>query len=258
MPKAVLNHFSSLLDDCFPSPDNLHVNRNGCDGEAYATVYGGVRPAFGVIFQWMFSSCQNQRIERIDRLDFAQYARLHEAAEYLDIPWVVNEMVNRMNKMSKSQIPIKCIRIIYANFPKESLPRQVVIRSIGNAVFERRLRRWDLYKEFKLECIEYDNDIYEYVEEKKRAAREAEMAERNQRDRRLRGNHGKHKQEYNKENKEENWSSDLGVESPRVVTKKLQGVVARKGRGAKPTYVRLGLDDFGISDYQFVQVERNY
>lgn len=136
----------------------------------------------------------------------------------------------------------------------------MVIRSIGDAVFERRLRRWDLYKEFKLECIEYDNDIYEYVEEKKQAARAAEMAERKPRNRGPRNTRVTPRQEHNKGNKQEHKQAHNGPEneSPMVVTKKVKGVVARKGRGAKPTYVRVGLGDFGVSNQQFVQMGKKY
>ncbi|EEP82644.1 predicted protein [Uncinocarpus reesii 1704] len=240
MPKAVLTHFSPYLEDCLPPTDKQNVNRKGCDGATYVTIYGGVKAAYILICQWMLASCKNQSIQRIERLGFAQYARLHEAATLLDIPRIKNDMVNRMDKMSKSQIPVQDVRVIYANFPKDSLPRQIVIRSIGDAVFERRLRRWDLYKEFKLECVEYDNDIYDYTEQRRQAIQDAELAnKKGQKARRRKsGEHTK-------------GSNDKVEEPTQVVTKTVKGVVARKGRGAQPTYVRIGLNDFGVSNQHY-------
>ncbi|KMU79701.1 hypothetical protein CISG_02119 [Coccidioides immitis RMSCC 3703] len=155
-------------------------------------------------------------------------------------------MATRMDKMSKSQVPIKDVRIIYENFPRDALARQIVIRSIGDAIFERRLRRWDLYKDFKLECIEYDDDIYSYIEGKKRAIREAEMLENRRQERRRRKKGGS--KEY----------QPVAREPPQVVNKTVQGVVTRKGRGAQPTYVRVGLEDLGVSNQQFSRGGKGY
>ncbi|EAS32747.1 uncharacterized protein CIMG_03771 [Coccidioides immitis RS] len=246
MPKAVVKHFSPFLDDCFPPADKLHVRRKGCDGATHVTICGGVKAAFIYIFQWMLASCRGTGLQRIERLEFAQYARLHEAATLLGIPRIQQEMATRMDKMSKSQVPIKDVRIIYENFPRDALARQIVIRSIGDAIFERRLRRWDLYKDFKLECIEYDDDIYSYIEGKKRAIREAEMLENRRQERRRRKKGGS--KEY----------QPVAREPPQVVNKTVQGVVTRKGRGAQPTYVRVGLEDLGVSNQQFSRGGKGY
>ncbi|WEW55215.1 hypothetical protein PRK78_000644 [Emydomyces testavorans] len=249
IPKAVVKHFSSVLDDCFPSEGKHHVHRMGCDGKTSVIIYGGLMVAYAFIVQWMISCCQCKYVKRINRLDFVQYARIHEAAMALGVPVIQKEMSYRMDKMSNGQIPIEDVKIIYANFPKNSLPRQAVIRSIGQAILERRLRRWNLYKEFKLECIEYDNDIYDYVEERKRADREAGMAAEKDRNKNQSKKNGV---EYNKE------SNDMVKEAPQVVTKTVQGVVARKGRKGQPTYVRVGLGDFGVSSQQFVNRGRGH
>ncbi|KAI2082711.1 hypothetical protein LOZ36_005828 [Ophidiomyces ophidiicola] len=237
IPKAVVTQFSSFLGDCFPSCDKVHVSRKGCDGKTYTTIFGGVKPAFVCIFQWMLSSCKNQTFQNIDRFEFAKYARLYEAAVLLGISRIENEMVFRMELLAKGQVPIQDVKIIYANFPKECLPRQIVIRSIGDALFERRLRRCALYKDFKLQCAEYDKDIYGYIQEKKAAIREEEMAKK-------RG--GKKKQNSN----EGKPGEDCG-EAPQIIIKRVQAVTARKDHGGKPTYFRIGLEEFGISNQEY-------
>ncbi|OJD21790.1 hypothetical protein ACJ73_06870 [Blastomyces percursus] len=53
--------------------------------------------------------------------------------------------------MADKQVFIDNVRMVYANFPKSVPVRMRVIRSIGDALFERRLRNFGAYKAFKAE-----------------------------------------------------------------------------------------------------------
>ncbi|PGG96113.1 hypothetical protein GX51_07978 [Blastomyces parvus] len=171
-PLWLATHFSDYMRDCFPAKHEPSVARKGCNGTDTVIVYGGVAQAHLVIFRWMLACCKGPRSGRtkIDRLPFAKYARILEAAEILDVYPVQDDMWTRMNRMADKQIYIDDVRMVYANFPKSASVRMLVIRSIGDALFERRLRNFRAYKEFKAECAEYEADIYAYLRERRREA----------------------------------------------------------------------------------------
>ncbi|KAF3491579.1 uncharacterized protein GIQ15_01096 [Arthroderma uncinatum] len=246
IPKNMVTYFSAVLKDCFPSKDTGHANRPGCDGKEIATVYGGLKQAFIIVFDWMVKSCEGRGLIWIERMNYTKYARIFEAAKLLDVELVYNDMLARMNKMANTQIRVEEVRKIYQSFPKNSEPRQIVIRSIGDAVFDRRLRAWALYKEFKIECREYDDDIYEYVQSKHRVIAE----ERKQRQVRNRGNMRRAGQSQPQQDKEVENTPDPKAED-QVVTKKVTGVVSRKGKGGHPSYVKITLDKFGVDNADY-------
>ncbi|KLJ12385.1 hypothetical protein EMPG_12581 [Blastomyces silverae] len=169
-PMWLATHFSDYIKDCFPAKHEPTVARKGSNGTDTVTIYGGVAQAHLVVFRWMLACCKGARngYARIDRLPFAKYTRILEAAEILDVYPVQNDMWARMNRMADKQIYIDDVRMVYASFPKSTPVRMLVIRSIGDALFERRLRNFGAYKAFKAECAEYEADIYEYLGERRR------------------------------------------------------------------------------------------
>ncbi|EGE79901.1 hypothetical protein, variant [Blastomyces dermatitidis ATCC 18188] len=169
-PLWLATHFSYYIKDCFPAKHEPTVARKGCNGTNAVTIYGGVAQAHLVVFRWMLACCKGARhgYAKIDRLPFAKYTRILEAAEILDVYAVQDDMWVRMNRMADKQIYIDDVRMVYANFPKSAPVRMLVIRSIGDALFERRLRNFGAYKAFKAECAEYEADIYEYLLERRR------------------------------------------------------------------------------------------
>ncbi|KAL1955189.1 hypothetical protein VTO42DRAFT_8954 [Malbranchea cinnamomea] len=224
------------MKDCFPAKNILHVSRRGCDGMTTVTVSGSVKYAYVALFQWMVNSCQMNGRARIEFLSFSKYARLYEAAEALQVNFVRNEMLARMNRIADGQVPCEDVRMVYANYPKDHVIRQIVIRSIGDAILNRSLRRWALYLDLRVENIAYDNDIYEYVEAKRSEWREQHELERN-------------KRKKNRRTRKDNNSQDArGAEQHQatVVEKQVAAPLARKGRGGKPSYYKIGLKDFGV------------
>ncbi|KAK2743638.1 hypothetical protein FQN57_004747 [Myotisia sp. PD_48] len=177
IPKGLVVYFSPMLRDRFPNRGVHHVNTRGCDGRTMATIYGGLREAHIIVLDCMLRSCNGKGFAKIEYLNFGKYARIFDAAVVLGVQRIQNDMLARMNKMASTQIRIDDVKIIYGAYPKDSIQRQIVIRSIGDAVFDRWLRGWAHYKEFRIESREYDEDIYEYVQNKKRA-----IAERGQLD----------------------------------------------------------------------------
>ncbi|KAK2867878.1 hypothetical protein FQN49_003381 [Arthroderma sp. PD_2] len=247
IPKNLIGYFSPVLKDYFPAIGTSHVNRQGCDGAKVATLYGGLKQAFIIIFNWMIKSCEGRGLAWIERMNYTKYARIFEAAKMLCVEPVRSDMLARMNKMANTQIRVEEVRLIYQFFPKHSEPRQIVIRSIGDAVFGRRLRAWALYKEFKIECREYDNDIYEYVEAKRRAIAEEEKKQR-QIENRGRGKRTGQGQWQHNQEAEKVVDSKTGNQ---VVTKKVAGVVSRKAKGGQPSYVKITLDKFGVDNADY-------
>ncbi|EFQ98115.1 hypothetical protein MGYG_01153 [Nannizzia gypsea CBS 118893] len=247
IPRNLIAYFSPVLKDCFPTANIAHVNRRGCDRRTIATIYGSLKPAFIIIFSWMMKSCEGQGLVWIERMNYTKYARVFEAAKILSVDLVCEDMLNRMNKMANTQIHVDDVMLIYHFFPKESEPRQIVIRSIGDAVFERRLRGWAQYKEFKIQCRDYDYDIYEYVERKRRDAAKEKRKQRqfeNKSKRRLAGKN-QLPQAWEAEDTKDQQASD------KVTAKKVTGVVSRKGKGGKPTYVSVTLDKFGVDNTDY-------
>ncbi|KAM5430721.1 hypothetical protein McanMca71_005202 [Microsporum canis] len=247
IPKNMIAYFSPVLKDCFPAIGVARVNRQGCDGEKVATLYGGLKQAFIIIFNWMTKSCEGQGLAWIERMNYTKYARVFEAAKLLCVELVSEDMLTRMNKMANTQIRIEDVRLIYQFFPKHSEPRQIVIRSIGDAVFDRRLRAWALYKEFKIDCREYDYDIYEYVEKKRHAVAEKEQRQR------LLENQGKRRRPRKSKLQQTKEADDTTDENTanQVVATKVTGVVSRKGKGGQPTYVSVTLDKFGVDNADY-------
>lgn len=252
IPKDVVTHFSTMLKDCFPPPDQHHASRLGCDGKTSATVYGGVKPAFIAIFNWMLKSCEGTGLSRIDFVNFAKYARIFEAATILGVSIVRNDMLTRMNRMADKQIRIDDVKIIYGSFAKESVPRQIVIRSIGDAVFDRRIIGWQPYKDFRMECYDYDDDIYEYVQAKRNAVARAEKAERLEAQRRK----GKSEARQNGTNKHRDskkpYTSESGTPEEQVVIKKVSAIVSRKGKKGQPSYAKIPLEQFGVKSDDYM------
>lgn len=234
-----------MLRACFPSPSQQHASRLGSDGETVATVYGGAKPAFITIFEWMLKSCEGTGLSRIEFVNFAKYAHIFEAATILGTSIVRNDMLTRMNRMADKQIRIDDVKAIYKDFAKGSVPRQIVIRSIGDAVFDRRIIDWKPYKNFRIECHAYDDDIYEYVQTKRSAVARAEKAERlnTQKSKGMHASqrHGKDKPWHSEE-------SESSTAEEQVVVKKISVVVSRKGKNGRPSYAKVPLEKFGLSE----------
>ncbi|EGD84085.1 hypothetical protein H112_07772 [Trichophyton rubrum D6] len=247
IPRNMVAYFSPVLKDCFPAAGVAHANRRGCDGEKIATIYGSLKPAFKIIFNWMMKSCEGQGLVWIERMNYTKYARVFEAAKILSVDLVCEDMLNRMNKMANTQIRVDDVRLIYNFFPKDSEPRQIVIRSIGDAVFERRLRGWAQYKEFKIQCRDYDYDIYEYVEKKRRAVAKEERKLRQLEKKGKGGPAGRMSlpQDWEAEATKDQETEDT------VTIKRVTGVVSRKGKRGKPTYVSVTLDKFGVDNADY-------
>ncbi|KKZ63516.1 hypothetical protein EMCG_02175 [[Emmonsia] crescens] len=273
-PKWLAMHFSDLLMDCFPDEHEAHVPRKGCNGTDTVTIYGGVKHAHLVVFRWMLACCKGTGVAKIDWLPFAKYIRILEAAEILHVEPVQEDMWGRMQRMAQKQVHIDDVRMVYLNYHKSSPVRQLVIRSIGDAVFERRLRNFGAYKVFKSECGEYEADIYEYLrgkrrevyEEQQRAARAA-ARKANKADRKLSAKIGGDggRQTYGQIGAKVTAAAAAavaavagrgdGVVNPvaagQVVSKTISAVVTRKARGGRPGYAKVHLSDLGVSNTQF-------
>jgi hypothetical protein len=231
--KNVAAYFSPTLKDCFPRPGQPHVNRLGCNGATTVTVSGSVKAAYMLIFQWMLNSCEADKRLKFDKLTFSKYARIYQAAEYLGIDAVQKDMLFRMNKIAAGQVPCEDARMIYAAHPKGSMFREIVVRSIGNAILSRTLRRWPLYIDLRVGCADYDLEVTAYVEARKRELRKAQNAE-------VAGKKGKKD------------GRARGVENAEylggtVVEKQVSAPLTRKGKGAHPSYYKVELHDFGVS-----------
>ncbi|KAK2805277.1 hypothetical protein FQN50_006303 [Emmonsiellopsis sp. PD_5] len=265
-PKRVAAHFSPYIADSFPAPGQPHVPREGCNGTNTVTIYGALPPALIRIFNWMLASCAGRGLERIEFLPFAKYVRLLEAAEILGVEYVRADMWRRMIRMAAKQVAIEDVRMVYLNFPKEAPVRQLVIRSIGDAVMERRLRNFGAYKVFKKECGEYEEDVFEYVRGKRREAFEKEMREKGRlaaaakakakgKDGGIggkghQGNTGRYQAERSVPT-----GPGAGVgtstDADGVTTKTISAVVTRKGQRGRPSYAQVPLRDLGISSARF-------
>jgi hypothetical protein len=236
IPKNVVAYFSPTVKDCFPRLGHPHVHRLGCDGATTVTVSGSVKAAYMLIFQWMVNSCEADKRLPFDHLPFSKYARVYQAAEYLGMDAVQKDMLYRMNKIAEGQVPCEDARTVYAAHPKGSMFREIVVRSIGNAILIRNLRRWKLYIDLRVECADYDLEVTAYVEEKKRELRNAQKAE-------MAGRKGKKGKKNNRAHGVEN-AEHLGGT---VVEKQVSAPLARKGKGAHPSYYKVELHDFGVS-----------
>ncbi|PGH18138.1 hypothetical protein AJ79_00767 [Helicocarpus griseus UAMH5409] len=266
-PKRVAIHFSRYIRDCFPSFSRPYVSRKGCNGTDTVTIYGGVAAAHLEIFRWMLASCDGREISRVEYLPFSKYVRIHEAAEILGVNSVKNNMWNRMNHMAAKQVPIDDVRMVYMNYAKSTPVRQLVICSIGEALYERRLRNFQAYKEFKEQCQEYDEDIHEYLsakrkavyEEQKRAAREAYRASRKLRGEK-KGSSNQNRREAGGRTATTTTTTPAGNDaatSGQPTTKTISAVVTRKAQGGRPGYAKVELSDLGITKAQFTSRGNN-
>lgn len=260
--------------DCFPDEHEAHVPRKGCNGTDTVTIYGGVKHAHLVVFRWMLACCKDTGVAKIDWLPFAKYIRILEAAEILHVEPVQDDMWGRMHRIAQKQVHVDDVRMVYLNYHKSSPVRQLVIRSIGDAVFERRLRNFGAYKVFKGECAEYEADIYEYLrgkrrgvyEEQQRAARAAALAARkaNKADRKLSAKIGGDGGRQTPGQTGAKVTAAVvaavpgredGVVDPvasgQVVSKTISAVVTRKAQGGRPGYAKVQLRDLGVSNTQF-------
>lgn len=233
IPKKVATHFSPVLRDCFPRANQHHVNRPGCDGATVVTVSGSVKLAYVAIFQWMLNSCQENGRARLEYLPFSKCAHSYEAAEMLGVGPVEREMLSRMSRIASTQVPCEDVRMVYATYPKESVVRQIVIRSIGDAILNRRLRRWSAYLDLRVDSAEYDNDIHEYIQARKREWRELQRAEKDQ--------------TKGKKQRRPRRSQDQQEATEKVVGRQVAAPLARKGKGGQPSYYTLQLGELGVS-----------
>ena len=238
IPKSLAMYFSPVIKDCFPSRHTQHVSRDGCDGQTKVTVSGVVKPAYTMLLEWMLSSGKEDGRSRVPRLPFAKYARLYEVAELLQVHYVRDEMLYRMNRIAVGQVPADDVRMVYAAYPKNHFVRQIVIRSIGDAVLSRTLRHWALYLDIRTDIPAYDYDISEYTTAKKLGwkRQQEELEGKSRKNRRPRKNWGF--QGVQPENWEYSWEE---------VPAKSVAAIARKGKGARSTYYKLAAIDFGVS-----------
>ncbi|KAK2782644.1 hypothetical protein FQN53_009660 [Emmonsiellopsis sp. PD_33] len=263
-PKRVAAHFSTYIADSFPAPGQPHVPRLGCNGTNTVTIYGALPPALFRIFNWMLASCAGRGLERIEFLPFAKYVRLLEAAEILGVEYVRADMWRRMSRMAAKQVAIEDVRMVYLNFPKEAPVRQLVIRSIGDAVLERRLRNFGAYKVFKRECVEYEEDVFEYVRGKRREAFEKELREKGKlsaaaKAKAKAGGSGVKGPQGNAVRSQGERSIPTGpgagvkttTDADGVTTKTISAVVTRKGQRGRPSYAQVPLRELGISNARF-------
>ncbi|KAK2739140.1 hypothetical protein FQN55_009545 [Onygenales sp. PD_40] len=242
-PKRVAAHFSTYIADSFPAPGQPHVPRLGCNGTNTVTIYGALPPALFRIFNWMLASCAGRGLERIEFLPFAKYVRLLEAAEILGVEYVRADMWRRMTRMAAKQVAIEDVRMVYLNFPKEAPIRQLVIRSIGDAVLERRLRNFGAYKAFKRECVEYEEDVFDAAAKAKAKA----------------GGSGAKGPQGNAVISQGEQSVPTGpgagvkttTDADGVTTKTISAVVTRKGQRGRPSYAQVPLRELGISNARF-------
>lgn len=273
----MLTHFSGYFKNRFPDANEHHDLPAGADGKTFATVYGGAKQAYMVIIKWMIESCKANTIVPVATESFFRSIYILQVAEALSVPLVEKEMQTRLERIAAVQIPIADLRLIYEHFPRGTKYRTVAIKSIGDAVFERRLRGWAVYKKFRDECREYDDDIYAYVETKKKEQRKLE--------RKLKAAASKKKKQQqqpsvvsatipketkdatrDKEIKESKDTEETKVtkvpkdtkestkpkepEHEKVATMTVSAAVVRKGKGSKPTYVKLPLLELNIVDIQ--------
>lgn len=240
IPKSLAMYFSPVIKDCFPSKHIKHVNREGCDGKNKITVSGVIKPAYVLLFEWMLTSGKEDGRSRVSRLPFAKYARIYEAAEILQVNYVRDEMLYRMNRIADGQVPAEDVRIVYAAYPKNHLVRQIVIRSIGVAILNRTLRHWALYIDIRTDIAEYDYDISEYTMAKKREWRRQQKEQEGK----SRKNHRGRKNWGSQTAQPEDWE----YRREEVPTEPVVSApIARKGKGGRPAYYKLEATDFGIS-----------
>ncbi|PGH19344.1 hypothetical protein AJ80_03984 [Polytolypa hystricis UAMH7299] len=254
LPKALAIGLSAFFKDAFPTSNQAHVSRRGSDGKAYVTICGGLRPAFSIIFKWMFDTREatvnanrngKKPTARIEFLPFGKYIHILKAAEILDIAAIRIDLLDRMNRMTRKKVPIDIARMVYANFPVESEIRQLLIRRIGDAIYERRLHDWAAYLKFRDKCIEYKEDIYRYLDSKARAIAEArKLWNEEQRPDKL------HREEATQKSRGEGKHHEAG-DKPHVITKTISAQVVRKGKHGKPSYVTIPLQELGISNDEF-------
>ena len=233
--KNLAAYFSPVLKDCFPSKFLKHVNRKGCDGHTVVTVTGVVKNAYVMLFEWMLNSGNEDQKSTFGIMGFAKYARVYEAAEVLQVDYVQGEMLHRMNKIAAGQVPAQDVRMVYATYPKGHIVRQIVIRSIGDAILNRTLRRWSLYLDIRTDIVAYDHDITEYMRTKKR---EEQVALQGNKQKNRRGRKNRHIHGY---------QGYEGQGEPVIVEKQVAAPLARKGDGGRPAYYKLSATDFGAS-----------
>lgn len=169
---------------------------------------------------------------KIEFLSFAEYAHIFKAAELLDVEPVRTDMWDRMSRMAAKQAQtIDDVKIVYRDFPADAPVRKLLARCIGDALMERRLRNFKAYREFKEKCVEYERDVYKYMDWKK--ARERGTEQRESR---------KTATAVNSETEK----PSTGPAGDGAVTRTISAPITRKGQRGRPSYAQIALQDLGI------------
>lgn len=215
----------------------------------------------------MIRSCKANTVVPVEPHPFFYSIQILQVAEVLSVPPAEGQVQARLERIAAAQIPIADLREIYKRFPRGTKYRTMAIESIGNAAFERRLRRWGRYKEFRDECREYSDDIYAYVEAKKEqqkperelkdAASEMMKTQKQQPQPQSstvsttipKDAKNPKKAKTTKNTKQSNKPKEHEHGHETVTTKTVSAAVIRKGKGSKPTYVSfpfLEIDVVGV------------
>jgi hypothetical protein len=174
LPKNVLTHLSNVMRDALvkkpgskPLPDNNNNNNNNNiitnDDKTSIVLIGGAKAASFAVFKWMVSCCSGQDIQKFEDMPFIRYVRVLEVLETLDVPILKKQLTTRTKDIASRQIPANDIKAIYASVPANTPIRDLAIQSIGNAIYEKRLKNWPAYQALRTQIPEYEADIKEFL-----------------------------------------------------------------------------------------------
>jgi hypothetical protein len=251
LPKAILVHFSGKFKEAFPATSPLLINQSN-QKTAY-TLTVGTKEANLTALKWMVQCCSGRGIVQVERNTFFQYARVLEVAEALDIPILCKQLNFHMKKIAETQVPIEDVQLVYHHLPTSSPIRQLVVESIGNAIWNRTLQYAWAYRKFRDENLEYAAEVSEHLAKLRAPQIEAEKAARKeQRKEERKEKRAKHREWNARQEQRQNQCymtmADLEQKMGATTvtkTKKIQGVEARKATNGQ-SYYHFNLKDLGV------------
>ncbi|KAL9114860.1 MAG: hypothetical protein Q9227_001103 [Pyrenula ochraceoflavens] len=183
-PRAVAKTFSRHINSLFPSLLSTPANKLTAIPTSVLLI-GGTTEGHKQVFQWMLRCCEGRGIIEFPYSSyeaFWSYACALNAAYILQIQYLCDNLMDRLQKVSGKQVHSEDIRKVYQVLPgKEhdgNLVKVLVVNSIADAIFEKRLQARKLIEEVRQEIPEFDEAVERRIERLKDKARAAEEQKR--------------------------------------------------------------------------------
>lgn len=133
------------------------------DPKRIAVVFVGCKePALISVLNWILTCCHKYRVVEFPTPTthpFYRFTRIKEAAEYLQIPVLVESIDAHLNRIASVQVHSQDVIEVYNNYPAGHYYRFVVADSIAGAWWEGRLRAIRVYEDLRKVFADFDEDV---------------------------------------------------------------------------------------------------